>query len=196
MYDLPDTALHHAIDRRIMDASNEVIKTISICPPDIYGRGTGVGGRADVWRTLWRTKESFYVGAGENPRAVTHPNDVVDLFLLVLENIILKRGEDLKFGKELKIKHSLTRFYFAVADEIRWKDAAEAICRMGIEQGWLQVDAITAFYDEKCFREIFEPGWLGFVSLGVRQLGWKPRAPDFWTVLPADVERAVAQMKR
>ncbi|EEH48715.2 uncharacterized protein PADG_04794 [Paracoccidioides brasiliensis Pb18] len=122
MYDLPDTALHHAIDRRIMDASNDVIKTINICPPDIY--------RARYW--CWQAGSPFSCpdiwSSYGGPRSLS----------------ILGRG-----------------FYFAVADEVRWKEAAEAICRLGIEQGWLQLDAKTVSYDEKCFREVFEPGWLG-----------------------------------
>lgn len=45
IYDLPDEALHHKIDKQIMDASNEFLKTACICPSDVYGQGNGVANR-------------------------------------------------------------------------------------------------------------------------------------------------------
>ncbi|KAK2802266.1 hypothetical protein FQN50_007447 [Emmonsiellopsis sp. PD_5] len=212
---LPDTALHHAIDRSIMDASNELLKTVCICPPDIYGQARGVGGRESFLvpqfvDVVMKTKEPFYVGEGANWRAVTHLDDVVALFMLVLE-CMMKGGGGLSFGKEKtpNSKISLTPntnqsqgFYFAVADEIKWKDAAEALCKLGIEQGWLPPNTKTISYDEQRVSTVLQPAWLGLYLFGsnsradsarARQLGWRPRGPDFWTMLPEDVRAAVAR---
>ncbi|KAK2783720.1 hypothetical protein FQN53_008986 [Emmonsiellopsis sp. PD_33] len=198
IYSLPDTALHHAIDRSIMDASNDLLKTVCICPPDIYGQARGVGGRESFMvpqfvDVVMKTKEPFYVGEGANWRAVTHLDDVVSLFMLILERM-LKGGGGLSFGKE--------GFYFAVADEIKWKDAAEALCKLGIEQGWLPPNTKTISYDEQRFSTVYQPAWLGLYlfasnsradSARARQLGWRPQGPDFWTVLSEDARAAVAR---
>jgi nucleoside-diphosphate-sugar epimerase len=105
IYDLPDSAQHHVIDKNIMNASNDLLHTAIICPPDIYGQNTGLGSRAtflvpDYVKVLLERKQAFYLGAGENMRAITHINDVVDLFLILLDQAI-KGGGTAQWGKEV-----------------------------------------------------------------------------------------------
>jgi nucleoside-diphosphate-sugar epimerase len=45
-------------------------------------------------------KEVFYLGDGDNMRAVTHLDDVVDFFILVLDGA-LQGGGEVKWGKEV-----------------------------------------------------------------------------------------------
>lgn len=111
IYNLPDSAMHHAIDKDIMNASNQLLHTVTICPPDIYGQGTGVGNKAtymvpEYVKVVLEGKEPFYLGAGENFRAVTHINDVVDLFLLLLGEAI-KGGGNAQWGKEVSIANTI-----------------------------------------------------------------------------------------
>lgn len=107
IHDLPDTAYHHKIDREIMDFSgrDSLVKTAIICPPDIYGQNTGVGNRStflvpEYVKHLVAGKEPFYLGKGENWRAVTHIDDVVDLFVILVDNAIRDGGEA-QWGKEV-----------------------------------------------------------------------------------------------
>jgi nucleoside-diphosphate-sugar epimerase len=105
LYDLPESAQHHVIDQNVMDASNDKLKTAIICPPDIYGQNTGIGNRAtflvpEYIKVLLQKKEAFYLGAGENIRAVTHINDVVDLFILLIGEAI-KGGGKAQWGREV-----------------------------------------------------------------------------------------------
>lgn len=106
IYDLPDSAQHHVIDRQIQDASNDLVKTVIICPPDIYGQSSTIGNRAtfmvpDYVAAVKTYGECFYLGAGENMRAVTHIDDVVDLFVLILTKY-LEGGQELQYGKEVR----------------------------------------------------------------------------------------------
>jgi nucleoside-diphosphate-sugar epimerase len=105
LYDLTDSAQHHMIDKWIMDASNDKLKTVTICPPDIYGQSSTIGNRAtflvpDYVKAVVEHKEAFYLGAGENIRGVTHIDDVVDLFLLILEKYLVGR-KDLDYGRHV-----------------------------------------------------------------------------------------------
>ena len=64
IYDLPDSARHHIIDRNIMDASDGLLSTAIICPPDIYGQNTGLGNRAtfsylNTPKFCWRERKRF-----------------------------------------------------------------------------------------------------------------------------------------
>jgi nucleoside-diphosphate-sugar epimerase len=111
IYDLPDSARHHSIDRDIMDASTGLLRTAMICPPDIYGQNTGIGNRTtylipEYVKVLLGMKEAFYLGAGENMRAVTHINDVVDMFLMLLGKAI-EGGGNAEWGKEVSNYHRM-----------------------------------------------------------------------------------------
>lgn len=106
IYDLPESAQHHVIDQKIMDASNDRLKTCIICPPDIYGQNTGLGSRAtflvpEYIKVLLKDKEAFYLGDGENIRAITHIDDVVDLFIILLGKAI-EGGGDAQWGREVR----------------------------------------------------------------------------------------------
>lgn len=88
-----------------MDANNDLVKTVSICPPDIYGQSSTVSNRQtfllpNYVETIMRLKEAFYLGKGENIRAVTHIDDVVSLFVLILDKY-LEGGQELSYGKEV-----------------------------------------------------------------------------------------------
>ncbi|KAK1238859.1 hypothetical protein MKX08_005920 [Trichoderma sp. CBMAI-0020] len=145
IYNLPETAWHHAIDQWIADASNDKVKTLTICPPDLYGQSTTVGGRTtylvpEYVAAILKYKEAFYLGEGQNVRAVTHIDDLTELFVLVLEKY-LEGGHDLHYGRE--------GFYFATADEVAWKPTAEAINKIGQEQGWLPAGTRTVSWTKE-----------------------------------------------
>lgn len=105
IYNLPDTALHRKVDRFIQDASNNLLRTAIICPPDIYGRTAGIGNRTSFMvpmyvETLLKGNKPFYLGRGENFRAVVHINDIVDLFLLLINEALLGGGKA-QWGREV-----------------------------------------------------------------------------------------------
>jgi len=90
-----------------MDASDDKLKTCIICPPDIYGQNTGLGNRAtflvpEYIKVLLKDKEAFHLGKGENIRAVTHIDDVVSLFLLLLGKAI-EGGGNAQWGREVSL---------------------------------------------------------------------------------------------
>ena len=223
IYNLPDSAMHHVIDKNIMDASNELLHTACICPPDIYGQSTGTGNRAtflvpEYVKVLLTKTEAFYLGSGENMRAVTHINDVVDLFLLLLGKGI-EGGGDAQWGKEVSsslilyilkaINKELIQmkgFYFAVSGEIKWADAANAICNIGVEQGWLPEGSSAISWTEKQVASIMpdHPGRALYiwgsnsraVSARAKNLGWSPNGPSFWEALREDVMVTVATAQK
>lgn len=98
IHSLPPDAFHRIVDKQINDANTELIKTAMICPSDIYGKNTGPGQRAtflvpEYIKVLLKKKESFYLGAGENLRALIHIQDVVDAFVLLVDNAVRGGGE-------------------------------------------------------------------------------------------------------
>jgi nucleoside-diphosphate-sugar epimerase len=214
---LPENAKHHRVDRCIQDASNDYLKTAIVCPPDIYGQGYAVGGRTTFLVPMFvdaliKHEEAFYLGDGDNMRAVAHIDDVIEVFALLVGEA-LKGGGEAQWGNEVSMQ--LLRceiitvklivdqgFYFTVTDEVRWKDAAEAINRIGTERGWLSKDSKAVSWNaEKLDRAFpgYPPGMILYLwgsnsrasSSRAKLLGWKPKGPSFWSVLAEDMEVAV-----
>lgn len=105
LYDLPSEARHRPTDKLIQDASNDLIKTICIFPPDIYGQSTSIGGHGTYMVPLFieasrEHGETFYLGKGENMRGVAHIDDVASLFALIIGKY-LDGGDGLDYGKEV-----------------------------------------------------------------------------------------------
>jgi nucleoside-diphosphate-sugar epimerase len=100
-----------------MDFSGKdgLVKTAIICPPDIYGPNTGVGNRStflvpEYIKHLLAGKEPFYWGKGENWRAVSHIDDVFNLFIILLDNAVRDGGEA-QWGKEVSSLDSCSNNY-------------------------------------------------------------------------------------
>ncbi|MCJ1428386.1 hypothetical protein MMC29_006295 [Sticta canariensis] len=203
IYNLPDTAMQHSIDRLIQYVSNDLLKTAIICPPDIYGQSHGISNRTSLMIPLYvegllKGQEPFYLGRGENLRAVVHIDDVVDLFAMLLQEA-LDGGGIAEWG--------LQGFYFASSDEVVWKDVAEAITQLGREQKWLPPDTQPVSYSAEQLRAVspLSPD-LAFSIYGSNSrvssdrarllLNWRPNGPAFWTTLPRDVEDSVARYRK
>ncbi|KAN0096703.1 hypothetical protein V8E51_015508 [Hyaloscypha variabilis] len=201
LYDLPDDAPHHLIDKKIMDAPNGLLKTACICSADVYGQGTGIGHRTTFLvptyvKSVLKKKECFYLGAGENIKAVIHITDLVNLFLILLWEA-LRGGGGAQWGRD--------GFYFAIAGEVRWKDAAEAINSIGITQKWLPADSKPVSWTVEQLGNIIphRPRVARYLwgsstraySARAHQLGWKPQGPSFWEALPEDVSISIRNVK-
>lgn len=88
---------------------------------------------------------------------------------------------------------------------MKWIDAATAINKLGVEQGWLPKDSKPVSWDAKRVGNITpdDPGRSLYLwgsnsranSERAKALGWKPSAPSFWEALPKDVEVAYTRAK-
>jgi nucleoside-diphosphate-sugar epimerase len=107
----PDGTLHSVVDRQFYSANTDLIRTAFVCPPDIYGQSTGIGNRTTFMvpqfvKSLLEKKEAFFLGAGENMRAVSHIADVVDVFCILIDNA-LRDGGEAQWGLDVRIVYLL-----------------------------------------------------------------------------------------
>jgi NAD dependent epimerase/dehydratase family len=105
IYNLPEHIRHRKVDRAIADASNDLMKTVTIAPPNIFGQSTGIGSQEThlvpkYVKTVMRVKEVFYLGEGENRQTVVHIQDVVEMFLLLIAQA-LGGGGKADWGREV-----------------------------------------------------------------------------------------------
>jgi nucleoside-diphosphate-sugar epimerase len=78
-----------AIDRAVLAAAGDGLRTIVVCPSMIYGTGTGLHRDSAQVPGLMRVSRALgaggHVGRGENRWSNVHIADLVDLYLLALD---------------------------------------------------------------------------------------------------------------
>lgn len=105
---LPDKALHRNVDKIIQQAGvqhAEKLKTAIICPPDIYGPGRGLARNQSVYVPVFieeSKKEGavFYGGEGTNTRSWVHIEDLMTVYLKLVEAAV-SGGGGADWGKEV-----------------------------------------------------------------------------------------------
>ncbi|KAJ4299428.1 hypothetical protein N0V90_004673 [Kalmusia sp. IMI 367209] len=92
---LPDHALHRNTEKILFSTAAQHADSINIaimCPPDIYGKGKGLGKTASVFAPLFINdvkatglNRPFYYNEGTNTRSWVHIDDLMTLYLKVVE---------------------------------------------------------------------------------------------------------------
>jgi nucleoside-diphosphate-sugar epimerase len=131
---MPEKATRVAIDRQVLGAALDGVRSVVIRPSLIYGRGIGVDAASvQIPRLIEQAKASGvarHIGRGLNVWSHVHITDVVDLFLLALD--AAPAGS----------------LFYAESGEASMKTVVESISRMlglqGKTEAWAIEDAVTA----------------------------------------------------
>ncbi|KAL7787415.1 hypothetical protein V8C37DRAFT_390670 [Trichoderma ceciliae] len=83
---LPDEAPHRDVDKIVQGAASDAVRIAIICPPTIYGKGSGIGNQQSVQVPVLAEvtlREGFapIVGSGKSEWDNVHIDDLGDLFL-------------------------------------------------------------------------------------------------------------------
>jgi len=194
---LPDYALHRPVDKLLQDFAVEHgdnVKVAIICPPDIYGTGTGT-----VKKTSWyvpvyvaeilKRGYSFYLGKGENTRGMVHVEDLAELYVLLVEDAVAG-GKRADWGKDA--------FFFCEKGEVSAKETSTALGKILTNKGLItsaepkQLDPeeamsmLTHFPFPGIAKYMFGANSRSRADRAKELLGWKPTQPSFWDTLEED----------
>ena len=105
---LPDDYLHRPIDKIIQAAAadhGEKLKCAIICPPGIYGPGKGLVRTQSLFmpefcENIIEQGAPFYTQSGSNQRSWVHIDDLMKIYLALVEAAI-KGGGTAVWGKEV-----------------------------------------------------------------------------------------------
>jgi len=97
---LPENALHRNVDKIIQAAAaahGDRLKLAIVCPPDIYGSGGGLGRTQSVYmpeflNEIKKVGAPFYVGEGTNTRSWVHIEDLMTVYLKLVEAAVSGGG--------------------------------------------------------------------------------------------------------
>jgi len=194
---LPEDRIHRHVDKLVFEAAathGTHIHTAIMCPPDIYGRGHGPGITQSFmvpffYDAILAHKSAFYVAKGENVRSLVHIEDVMSLYVHVVEEAVkaLDTGNvrDECWGKN--------GFYFNSSSEVVWKDVAAATGKIMVSLGLID----SPEPKESSLEEVRSGGGLSLYMFGSNSrsrahrgrdvFGWKPAASGFFEVIEADL---------
>lgn len=114
---LPDHALHRNTEKILFKTATEhgdKLKIAIMCPPDIYGKGAGLGKTSSVFAPMYirdlRTSGNrpFFYREGTNTRSWVHISDLMQVYLKVVE-AAASRDENFGWNNE--------GYYFAGTQE-------------------------------------------------------------------------------
>ena len=169
---LPIRQARVAIDRLVRTAGiSRGIRAIVICPTTIYGPGRGLKKESDQIPKLIRKSKDrgagVYVGRGINRWSNVHIDDLIDLYLLVLE------------------KAPSGAFFFAENGEESYKRIAESISKSlgfgGKTESWPIADAIAELGES--VRSSLASNSRVRATNARRLLGWSPKGPSLLEVI-------------
>lgn len=187
----PDEAAHRLVDKIVLSAGTDKVKTAIVCPPTIYGPGRGPDNTRSV--QIYRATESFLkhkkaykVGKGENIWHYVHVHDLSNLYLLLGEAAV-NGGPPATWNEQ--------GYYLAENGSFVWGEVLQAIAKEAQKQGFLEDSKVESFSPDEADR-LFDPlskYLLGTNSRGAslrgkQLLGWRPSMPGIEDEIPAVVE--------
>ncbi|KAJ7775103.1 nucleoside-diphosphate-sugar epimerase [Mycena metata] len=197
---LPEDRIHRPVDKLVFEAAaahGAHIHTAIVCPPHVYGRGHGPGITQSYmvpffYDAIIAHKSAFYIGKGENARSLVHIEDIMSLYVSLVEEAV----KSLDTGTLRDECWGQNGLYFTSGSELVWKDIAAATGKSMASLGLIDSAELTEATVEE-FRSMFGGSGLALHMFGGNSrsradrarsfLGWKPTAPGLVEVIEADI---------
>jgi len=207
---LADERLHRNVDLFIINAAqtNPQLKSVIVFPPVIYGIGTGPFNRDSTLlsiliRSALKRGKVEVIGPGEATWNNVHIADVVDGYIILLDQLLAAYGPDTK--PDSKPSPYLTTghegYYFAENGQNSGRQLSEKIGEVLHKKGVLKSPQVTSFPDDEVESALFGPlSWLlGSQSNSkaerLRKLGWKPHQPNIFDSVEEQVNALINDTK-
>lgn len=186
---LPDDADHRNVDKIVQAAVSDSVRVAIVCPPTIYGVGSGAANTRSVQvpDMIKGTLEKGFapvVEPGGTEWDNVHVQDLGRLFTLLVEAALdpAKNGDPEVFGRH--------GYYFAENGSHRWADVASWVAKETSAQGFLPepITKLVSQREVELMDGVSTPSY-GANSKGVAQrarkyLGWRPEGKSLLGEMP------------
>jgi nucleoside-diphosphate-sugar epimerase len=191
---LADEQIHRNVDLFVINAAqaNPQLKSVIILPPLIYGIGTGLFNRTSIQvptlvRAALKRGKVEVIGPGEATWDNVHIDDLVDAYIILLDQLLAAYGPDAKSDAKPSPYLAIGRegYYFSENGRNSWRQLAEKIGEVLQKKGISKSAKVTSFPDDEVESVLSGPAsYIGFGSQSnskaerLRKLGWKPHRPS------------------
>jgi len=196
---LPDSAFHRDIDKLVLGAASDKVRTAIVCPPTIYGPGRGPGSQRgrQVYNLVKVTLEQGQapmLGDGKSEWDNVHLHDLSSLFVLLVEAALdpTKSSDPELWGER--------GYFLAENGHHVWGDVSRLVGKTAFDRGYIKdKDAKPMEVDEAKEKGGFEAlSWglnsKGFARRASKFLGWKPTGRTLDEEIPDIVETEATEM--
>ena len=187
---LPDDAIHRNVDKIVLAAASDQLKTAIVCPPCIYGAGRGPDNTRSIQaykavEGMMKNKRGFVIGKGKNVWHEVHVQDLSELYMLLGE-AAANGGSPATWNEQ--------GYYLAENGPFVWGSILSALAMDAYKKGFLPELAADGVSTEEA--QTFMPGceyYVGTTSRGEslrgkKLLGWKPNQRSLMNEVPFIVD--------
>lgn len=172
---LPDSAIHRDVDKIVLAASSDSVKTAVITPPTIYGRGRGPGNQRslqvyDLAAKTLKEGQAPVVGRGLTEWDNVHVHDLSNLYVLFLGAIA---ANDNAQDKEL---WGANGYFLAENGHHVWGEVSKQVAEAAFDQGYIKTKELKVVSASQIQGLEFSWGQnsRGEAKRARKYLGWKP----------------------
>ncbi|EKD21711.1 uncharacterized protein L3040_004934 [Drepanopeziza brunnea f. sp. 'multigermtubi'] len=196
---LPDTAFHRDVDKIVLAAASDAVKTAIICPPTIYGPGRGPGNKKSrqvylLAKVTLEQGQAPQLGKGLTEWDNVHIHDLADLFVLLVEAAAAKKPElDVHlWGRE--------GYFLAENGHHVWGEVSKQVGEYAFKQGYIKEKSVKPMSPEEAKKVAGLEGasWglnsKGFAKRARKYLGWSPKGKSLEEIIP-DIVDAEAELQ-
>jgi len=195
---LPDDAWHRDVDKLVLAAGSDIVKTAIVCPPTIYGPGRGTIRKRSsqlpglVKATLENGK-ALQLGKGKSEWNNVHVHDLSALFVLLAEAAVAYDPSNKEDQKSREIWGG--RGYFLAENGHHvWGEISKEVSEAAYKAGYIKSPDVVPMSAQQA-RETAGLRALtwglnskGFARRAKKYLGWKPVGQSLKDSIPELVE--------
>jgi nucleoside-diphosphate-sugar epimerase len=185
---LPDQAPHRDVDKFVLAAGSDTVKTAMVCTPTIYGLGRSPGNKRcrqayELSRITLRHGQAPQVGKGLTEWNNGNIDDLSDLFVLLVEAAIANKPDmdSRLWGRE--------EYFLAQNGHHVWGELSK-MGETAYQKGYIKEKGVKLMSTEEAKEAAgFEALSWGLNSKGIAKrakqyLGWKPRGRSLENEIP------------
>jgi nucleoside-diphosphate-sugar epimerase len=197
---LPDKAWHRDIDKLVLSAGSDAVKTAIVCPPTIYGPGRGPGNQRskqvyELVKTTLKLGQAPLLGKGLTEWDNVHVHDLSDLFVLLTEAALANK-------KELDSELWGQKGYFLAENGHHvWGELSKEIGEVAFKKGYIKTKEVKPMSkseaDEIVGIQALTWGLnsKGYAERARKFLGWHPHGRSLKDEIPDIVDSEASALK-
>lgn len=193
---LPDDAPHRQVDKIVLEAASDHVKTAIVCPPTVYGPTRGMGNPSsmqinEIVRIFLLHGRTFQVNQGKNIWHEVHVQDLTDMYVSLTEAAVTGSPNS-TWNEE--------GYYLAENGAFYWGDVCRAIGDYAFSKGVLQepgvqsLNVCTTYSIWSRYNFFVGSTSRGEAIRAKRLLGWTPHRPSLQEMIPWIVDSEIKDL--